>query len=157
MLGAIGFLLLTAAGAAAGENAVYLLKKREEELRELSALMSQIDICLTSCRLDTAGIFRRISSEKGSYNALFTTEDVNITECVSSRIRSSGLEMCEAFADLIARFGSTDLDGQLAQNALFTAEVSAALEKAHDKREKYTRIYRAAGISVGLTTALILI
>ncbi|SEK25829.1 stage III sporulation protein AB [Ruminococcus albus] len=157
MLGVIGCLLLTASGAAAGENAVYRLKKREDELRELSAIMSKIDICITSCRLDTAGIFRRISEEKGSYSSFFVSDDVNITECVSSLIRTSGLEMCEAFADLIARFGHTDIDGQLAQNALFRAEVNTALEKAHMAREKYTRIYRAAGISAGLTAALILI
>ena len=157
MLGVIGCLLLIASGAAAGENAVYRLKKREDELRELSEIMSQIDICLTSCRLDTAGIFERISAEKGSYTSLFASDDVNITECVSSRIRSSGLELCEPFADLIARFGHTNLDGQLAQNALFMAEVSAALEKAHAAKEKYTRIYRAAGISAGLTAALLLL
>ena len=157
MLGVIGCLLLTASGAAAGENLAYQLKKREDELRELSGIMSQIDICLTSCRLDTAGIFERISAEKGSYTSLFASDDVNITECVSSRIRSSGLELCEPFADLIARFGHTDIDGQLAQNALFRAEVNAALEKAHMAREKYTRIYRAAGISAGLTAALLLL
>lgn len=157
MLGAIGCILLTAAGAAAGENAVYQLKKREGELRELNSLMSQIDIYLTSCRLDTAGIFERISAEKGSYNALFKLRDDNITECVASRIRTSGLEMCEPFADLIEKFGHTDLEGQLSQNALFKVEVSAALEKAQTAREKYTRIYRAAGLSSGLTAALILI
>jgi stage III sporulation protein AB len=145
------------AGAAAGENGAYQLRKREDEIRELSGLMSQIDIYLTSCRLDTAGIFERIASENGSYNELFRSRDVNITECVSSRIRTSGLEMCETFADLIEKFGHTDLDGQIAQNALFNVEVSAELEKAQTAREKYTRIYRAAGLSVGLTAALILI
>ena len=157
MLGTIGCILLAVAGWLAGENAVYRLKRRVDELCELSELMSQIDIYLTSCHLDTAGIFERISAEKGSYKAFFSSADVNITESVSSQIRSSGLEMCEPFADLIEKFGHTDLEGQLSQNALFKVEVSAALEKAQTAREKYTRIYRAAGLSAGLTAALILI
>lgn len=157
MLSVIGCILLTAAGAAAGENAVFILKKREDELRELSSLMSQMDIYLTSCRLDTTGIFERISKEEGRYNILFAEAEGDITECVSSRIRTSKLEMCDSFADLILRFGHTDLEGQLAQNSLFRIEIDAELEKAHTAVEKYTRIYRAAGISAGLIVALFMI
>jgi stage III sporulation protein AB len=157
VLGVIGCILLTAAGAAAGENAVYGLKKHESELGELNGLMSRMDIYLTSCRLDTAELFERISCDNGCYSALFAAAEGDVTCCVSERIRTSGLEMCDALADLIAGFGCTDLEGQLSQNSLLECEVAAALEKAHDRREKYTRIYRAAGVSAGLAAALLLI
>lgn len=71
MLGIVGFILITSAGVIVGENAVLGLKKRENELRELSGLMARIDIYLTSCCLDTTELFGRISSEGGCYDRLF--------------------------------------------------------------------------------------
>lgn len=157
MLGIVGFILITSAGVIVGENAVLGLKKRENELRELSGLMARIDIYLTSCCLDTTELFGRISSEGGCYDRLFSSVEEDITESISYRIRTSGLEMCDVLADHIAKFGCTDLDGQLAQNALIRCDVDAALEDACKRRIKYTGIYRAVGVSAGLTTALLMI
>lgn len=157
MLEYIGGLLLVAAGAAMGDNAARTLSRREKELRDLKGLLEQIAVYLESYRLSTKEIFDRIAEKGGVYSEAFRLRGEDITIETANAIRTSGLEMCGRFAEYIEGFGRTDLSGQLAQNKIFMHDVSCEYDKAVEKRKKYSRIYRAAGISSGIIVALLLI
>lgn len=157
MLSFIGALLTAAAGAVLGENAAQGLLLKENQLGELAELLDKLEIYLTSYHLSTEELFSRIYEEKGSYAKLFCTSDPDITAEVSARVGTSGLELADRLSAYIKAFGSTDLEGQLAQNRLLRLEVGCALEKARDARSRFSKIYRIAGLSAGLTAALLLI
>ena len=157
MLGLMGILLMTGSGCLIGETFVSHLKDRELQLSELYELLERFGIYLSSDALSTEELFERIFSEKGHYSSLFRSEHTDITKRAAERIRSSNLAMSESFADYIADFGCTDLDGQMAKNEMLKREVGAEYRNACEKRRRYSRIYRAAGLSVGLMAALMII
>lgn len=157
MLGFIGALLIAAAGAVVGETAAHGLFLREKRLKELAELLDRIEIFLSSYHMSTEELFGRIYEENGGYAELFAPCGRDITAETSDRIRTSGLELSCELADYIESFGSTDLEGQLAQNKLMRMEAGNALAQARDARERYSKIYRIGGLSAGLTAALLLI
>lgn len=157
MLGLIGGLMVAAAGWSVGEHAAHELYLREEHLKELGELLDRIEIYLSSYRMSSEEIFGRICSGGGVYGSLFAVSGRDITAEIAARIRTSGAEMGEELADYIESFGSTDLEGQLAQNRLLRFEVKKSFDQARDRRERFSKIYRTAGISAGLTVALLLI
>ena len=157
MLEIIGMILLTAAGAAVGDEAARSLARFEKELKDLLSLLDEVGILLSSCSLSTEEIFIRIGESEYVYSHSFHCEGDDITDKVSACLRTSGLAMCGELAGYISRFGETDLEGQLARNGLLRHEVSLAYDAAAEKRKKFSNIYRVGGFSAGLVAALLLI
>ena len=157
MLELLGALFLAAAGLYTGMTALNDLKIKERQLKEVVGIVERTGIYLSSCRLTTAEIFARLSHENTCYSDLFTCTGTEPAKETSAQMRASGLAYCTEFADYLEDLGSTDLEGELAKNRLFTVEAKTALSQAEDKRKKYSRIYPAAGLSAGLTAALLLL
>ena len=157
MLKFIGAVFIVAAGSFMGELETAKLRKREKQLTELLELVGCIELYLSAYSLSTEELFSFLASKHGDYYSCFETSGSDLTSEVSQKIRASSLEMKDELADHIAEFGRTTLDGQLKKTSMLRCIVSDALHSAGDIREKNTRLYKAAGFSFGLLTAMLLI
>ena len=157
MLKFIGAVLVTAAGAFVGEMEVCRLKDRVIQLTELVELLEQIQLYLSAYGASTEELFKMLSSKQGEYHSCFQTSSSELTQEVCAALRESCLEMKDDLADYIYDFGKTTLDGQLQKTSILMSDVNAVLRSVKEKCEKNTKLYRAAGFSIGMMAAVLLI
>ena len=147
----IGALMLVLSGACAGEAAASSLTAKERQLAELELLLQKTEVYLSGELLGTNEIYERLASLDNSYSQAFRSDDP------VDYLRHSELAGAAELAEYLKNFGHTDLQGQLAQNALLLAEISDKHSVALAKCSRQCKLRRVMGLSAGLIAAIILI
>ncbi|MBQ8965251.1 stage III sporulation protein AB [Ruminococcus sp.] len=157
MLRLIASLFITVSGFLCGEYFAERARIRKCQLKELVTMLGHMEIWLTSYGMSTEELFMEIYRKGGNYGRLFSVKSNHFTDDISSDIRTSSLEMKDKLADYIAGFGKTDLKGQLSLHRLFSYEVDTEYKNAAASYDRYAKLYRVGGLSVGIMAALLLL
>lgn len=155
MLRLAGCVMVFLSGSFLGLGASWGLKERERYHLELLRLCRLLEVYLRSDALDTAELMERLRHDPQLAELDFLSETVSQT---ADRIEKESCpvsdEVRRALVQYFSRFGQTDLEGQLKKTALLETELRGAYQESHEKREKYSKLYRVLGMCGGALGAL---